>query len=76
MTNINKLSIALNAADVLDLMPNVSAVAMVTLKSIPESYTFINDVIIGDYRISIYNMNTIGKSHVLQIHGIGMFQIL
>jgi hypothetical protein len=76
MTNIRKLSIALNSADVLDIIPNVSAVAIITSKQIPESYTFMQDVIIGDYRVSVYNMNTIGKSYALEIHGVGLFQVL
>ena len=76
MTNTEKLSIALKSADILDVMPNVSAVAIINSKQLPESYTFMKDVIIGDYRVSLYDMNTIGKSYALEIHGLGLFQVL
>lgn len=76
MTNTDKLSIALKSADVLDVIPSVSAVAIINSRQLPESYTFMKDVIIGDYRVSLYDMNTIGKSYALEIHGLGLFQVL
>jgi hypothetical protein len=76
MTNIKKLSIALGMLDALDIMSNVSALAIIKSKPLPESYTFIKDVIAGDYRVSVYDMNGIGKSYALDIHGVGIIQLL
>jgi hypothetical protein len=76
MTNIQKLSIALGMVDALDIMSSVSAVAIIKSKPIPESYTFIKDVIVGDYRVSVYDMNGIGKSYALDINGVGLIQLL
>jgi hypothetical protein len=76
MTNIDKLKIGIQCAIVIDDIKNISGIAIISLKSMPESYTFVKDVIMGDYRISIYNMNKIGRSYVLDVHGLCKFQIL
>jgi hypothetical protein len=76
MTNSDKLKIAIDSVSVIDAIQNMSGIAIINLKSIPESYTYLGDTIVGDYRVSTYDMNTIGKSYVLDVHGVCKFQIL
>jgi hypothetical protein len=76
MTNLDKIKIAIDSISAIDTIENISGVAIITLRSIPESYTYLGDTIVGDYRVSTYDMNTIGKSYVLDIHGVCKFQIL
>jgi hypothetical protein len=76
MTNAQKLKIAIDSVNAIDTIENISGVAMINLRTIPESYEYLGDSIIGDYRVSVYDMKTIGRSYVLHVHGVGMFQIL
>ena len=76
MTNAQKLKTAIDSASAIDTIENISGVAIIHLRTIPESYEYLGDSIIGDYRISVYDMKTIGRSYVLDVHGVGMFQIL
>jgi|LauGreDrversion4_2_1035121.scaffolds.fasta_scaffold285036_4 hypothetical protein len=76
MTNAQKLKTAIDSASAIDTIENISGVAMIHLRTIPESYDYLGDSIIGDYRVSVYDMKTIGRSYVLDVHGVGMFQIL
>jgi hypothetical protein len=76
MTNADKLKIAIDSVTAIDTIENISGVAMIHLRTIPESYEYLGDIIIGDYRVSAYDMKTIGRAYVLDVHGVGMFQIL
>ena len=76
MNNAQKLKTAIDSAAAIDTIENISGVAMIHLRTIPESYEYLGDSIIGDYRVSVYDMKTIGRSYVLDVHGVGMFQIL
>lgn len=76
MTNADKLKIAIDSASTIDTIENISGVAMIHLRTIPESYDYLGDAIIGNYRVSVYDMKTIGRAYVLEVHGVGMFQIL
>jgi hypothetical protein len=76
MTNAEKLKIAIDSAAAIDTIENISGIAMVHFRSIPEAYEYLGDGIIGDYRVSVYDMKTIGRAYVLDVHGIGMFQVL
>jgi hypothetical protein len=76
MTNAQKLKTAIDSAAAIETIENISGVAMIHLRTIPESYEYLGDSIIGDYRVSVYDMKTIGRSYVLDVHGVGMFQIL
>lgn len=77
MTNINSVAIAATIAKDIDMLRNCNAVAYIERSDIPESYLFIEDTIIGNYRVSIYNMNLIGKpSYMLDIKYLGKFQIM
>jgi hypothetical protein len=76
MTNAEKLKIAIDSAVAIDTIENISGVAMIHLRSIPESYEYLGDSILSDYRVSVYDMKTIGRAYVLDVHGVGMFQIL
>lgn len=76
MTNAQKLKIAIDSAEAIDTIENISGVAMIHLRTIPEAYEYLGDGIVGDYRISVYDMKTIGRAYVLEVHGVGMFQVL
>lgn len=76
MTKLDKLSIAVNTAEVIGLFDDCEAIALLNMKDIPESYKFIQDYICHDYRVSVYDMNLIGKrSYLVHVHGVDKFQI-
>jgi hypothetical protein len=75
--SINFLAIAATLAKDIELFRDCNAIAYISRDNIPESYTFIEDTIVGNYRISIYNMNLIGKSsYLMDIKYLGKFQIM
>lgn len=77
MNNSTRLKEVAVIIDSMDEMQNAEAVCIIHARSIPESYKHVRDVITHKYRVSIYDMKLIGKkSYMLQVHGLGMFQIL
>lgn len=76
MTSINNVAIAATIAKDIDILRNCSAIATIHRDTIPESYTFMEDVIVGNYRVSIYNMNLVGASYMLDIKYLGKYQVM
>lgn len=77
MTNLEKLSIATDTAEIIGIFDNCEAIAVLNMKLIPEAYKFIQDYIVYDYRVSVYDMQLVGKrSYLIDIHGVSKFQIL
>lgn len=76
MTKLEKLSIMTDTAEVIGLFDDCEAIALLNIRAIPESWKFINDYIVYDYRVSVYDMQLIGKrSYLVEVHGVGRFQI-
>lgn len=76
MTKLEKLSIAVNTAKIIGTFDDCEAIAVLNMKEIPESYKFIKDYICYEYRVSVYDMQLIGKrSYLVEIHGVDKFQI-
>jgi hypothetical protein len=77
MTNIHKLSLAIDIAKDIDTLSECDMMAVSYRITIPASYVFIKDIIVHNYRVSIYDMNLIGKaSFLLNIANLGMFQTM
>ena len=77
MSSINTLAIACTLAKDISMFSSCDTIATLRRDLVPESYTFVEDVIVAGYRISIYNMNLIGKpSYLLDIKHMGKFQIM
>jgi hypothetical protein len=75
--SINTLAIAATLAKDIELFRNCDTIASIYRNVVPESYIFIEDAIVSNYRISIYNMNLIGKaSYLMDIKHLGKFQIM
>lgn len=76
MTNLDRLSIMTDTAEIIGLFDDCEAIAILNIRGIPESWKFMNDYIVYDYRVSIYDMQLVGKrSYLAEIHGVGRFQI-
>lgn len=76
MTNLDRLSIMTDTAEIIGLFDDCDAIAVLNIRNIPESYKFINDYIVYDYRVSVYDMQHIGRpSYLVDIHDVGKFQI-
>lgn len=73
MSKIRKLAIAVNLLEHVDMFDNIDMVGMLYLKQIPESYKFIEDLLINNYRLSIY-MD--GNRYIVDIRHVGIFQLM
>jgi hypothetical protein len=73
MSKIRKLSIAVSLLEHVDMFDNIDMVGMLYLKQIPESYKFIEDLLINNYRLSIY-MD--GNRYIVDIRHVGIFQLM
>ena len=77
MNSINKLSLAINIAKDIEMLSNCDMMAISHRPNIPSSYNYTGDIIVHNYRVSIYDMNLIGKpSFLLDIANLGMFQTM
>lgn len=75
--SINTLAIAATLAKDIELFRSCDTMASMYRDVIPESYTYIQDSVVNNYRISIYNMNLIGRtSYLVDIKHLGKFQIM
>jgi hypothetical protein len=75
--SINTLAIAATLAKDIELFRNCDTMASIYRDVVPEAYTYIEDSVVNNYRISIYNMNLIGKtSYLMDIKHLGKFQIM
>ena len=73
MSKIRKLAIAVSLLEHVDMFDNIDMVGMLYLKQIPESYKFIEDLLINNYRLSIY-MD--GNRYIVDIRHVGIFQLM
>lgn len=72
MHNITKLRIVIETISTDDQFNSVSFIGALGWKVIPEAYSFDKSVILSSYRIDIYSL---GDTQVLDIDGLGTFQI-
>jgi hypothetical protein len=50
---------------------------MINRDTIPESYEHIEDLIVANYRVSIYDMKMVGKiTYFVSIRHLGFFQVM
>jgi len=73
MSKIRKLAIAVSLLEHVDMFDNIDMVGMLYLRQIPESYKFIEDLLINNYRLSIY-MD--GNRYIVDIRHVGIFQLM
>ena len=73
MSNIRKLQIAVTLLEQVDLFDDVDMVGMLYFKEVPEAYKFIEDLLINNYRLSIYKN---GDKYVVYIRHVGIFQLM
>lgn len=76
MISMHQVAIAATLAKDIKMLRDCSAIATIHRDAIPESYTFIEDTIVAGYRVSIYNMNLVGKSYMLDIKYLGKYQVM
>lgn len=76
MISMHKVAIAAALAKDIEMLRECSAIATIHRDILPESYTFIEDIIVAGYRVSIYNMNLVGKSYMIDIKYLGKYQVM
>lgn len=76
MKKFHKIRLASELLDQIELFDYCSAIAELTRDTIPESYKHMEDWIISNYKVSVYDMDTIGKpSYCVMIRHLGIFQV-
>lgn len=76
-TSMNSVAIAATIAKDIELLRDCDMIAAIYRNVLPESYVPIENLIVSNYRVSIYDMNLIGKkSYLLSIKHLGDFQVM
>lgn len=76
-TSMNSVAIAATIAKDIEMLRDCDMIAAIYRNVLPESYVPIKNLIVSNYRVSIYDMNLIGKkSYLLSIKHLGDFQVM
>lgn len=73
MSKIRKLQIAVSLLEQVDMFDDIDMVGMLYFKQVPESYKFVEDLLITNYRMSIYKD---GDRFIVDIRHVGIFQLM
>lgn len=73
MSKIRKLQIAVSLLEQVDMFDDIDMVGMLYFKQVPESYKFVEDLLITNYRMSIYKD---GGRFIVDIRHVGIFQLM
>lgn len=73
MHKITKLRIAVDVLSTDDQFNSVSFIGELGWKVIPEAYKFEKTIVLSNYRVNIYSL---GDTQIVDIEGLGTFQIL
>ena len=77
MSKMNQLNIATSLANKIDRLKDCDVVGAMYRTSIPETYLEVETLIVENYRVTIYDMNLIGKaSYLVDIAFVGQFQMM
>lgn len=73
MHKITKLRIAVDVLSTDDQFNSVSFIGELGWNVIPEAYKFEKTIVLSNYRVNIYSL---GDTQIVDIEGLGTFQIL
>ena len=77
MNKFHKIRLASEVLDDIERFDYCSAIAIINRDDIPESYQHIEDLIVSNYRVSIYDMKLVGKiTYFVSIRHLGFFQVM
>jgi hypothetical protein len=73
MNNLNAIKLAVEFLSESDEFKDISFIAILNWKSVPEAYTWNKTVILYGHKLSIYSLNS---TQILHIDGVGLYQIM
>jgi hypothetical protein len=73
MNKITKLRVAIDILSTDAQFTSVSFIGELGWRVIPEAYKFENTIVLAMYRVNIYSL---GDTKIVDIEGLGMFQII
>lgn len=73
MPNIRKMQIAITLFEQVELFENADMIGILYHKEVPSSYKFIEDIIISNYRLSVYKND---RQYMVDVRHVGLFQIM
>ena len=75
--SMNNVAIAATIAKDIEMFRDCDMIAAIYRNVLPESYVPMENLIVSNYRVTIYDMNMIGKkSYLLSIKHLGDFQVM
>lgn len=77
MNRFHKIKLATEILNDIERFDYCTAIALINRDTIPESYQHIEDLVVANYRLSIYDMKMIGKpTYFVSIRHLGFFQVM
>lgn len=73
MNNLNALKLAVDFLSESEEFKDISFIAILNWKSVPEAYTHNKTVILYGHRLSIHSLNS---TQIIHIEGVGLYQIM